>query len=347
MSHLSRRAFLAATASAAIVLPRFAAAQGLRTYRVLLNSGISGPQAFMMLAQDRGYLREAGVDVQFVAGDGAAAVVPRVLPEGFDFGYGDITALIELAGRTAGEVPLAVYTVFNVTPLTIVVDANGPIRGPKDLEGKSVIGHPIDAALVMWPVWAAGAGVDASHVKVVKSEASMRANVESVLAGTHAGCFGFVNTIVAAVAPAKVERARLRFFEYKDQLPDLYGNGLMVRPSLARERPEDVRAIVRAFNRGLRDTVADLDAAIESVAKREPTVNKAVDRARLAGTLQMEMSHAEGARIGIGDMDPGRLERGIAQIAKATGATRVPRADQIFSRAFLPPDAERVKNLAR
>src|SRR6187200_1431932 len=120
MSYLSRRAFVAATASAAIVVPRFSAAQGLRTYRVLLNSGISGPQAFMMLAQDRGYLREARVDVEFVAGDGAAAVVPRVLPEGFDFGYGDITALIELAGRTAGEVPLAVYTVFNITPLTIV-----------------------------------------------------------------------------------------------------------------------------------------------------------------------------------------------------------------------------------
>ena len=105
MSHLSRRAFLAATASAAIVLPRLAVGQGLRTYRVLLNSGISGPQAFMMLAQDRGYLREAGVDVQFVAGDGAAAVVPRVLPEGFDFGYGDITALIELAGRTRAKFP--------------------------------------------------------------------------------------------------------------------------------------------------------------------------------------------------------------------------------------------------
>ena len=67
--------------------------RGFARYRVLLNSGISGPQAFMMLAQDRGYLREAGVDVEFVAGDGAAAVVPRVLPEGFDFGYGDITAL--------------------------------------------------------------------------------------------------------------------------------------------------------------------------------------------------------------------------------------------------------------
>ena len=62
----------------------------LRRYRVLLNSNFSGPQAFFFLAQDRGYLKAAGLDAEFVAGDGAAAIVPRVGAEGFDFGYGDL-----------------------------------------------------------------------------------------------------------------------------------------------------------------------------------------------------------------------------------------------------------------
>ena len=63
-----------------------------RRYRLLLNSNISGPQAFFFLARDRGYFANAGLDVDFVEGDGAAAVVARVGPEGFDFGYGDLNA---------------------------------------------------------------------------------------------------------------------------------------------------------------------------------------------------------------------------------------------------------------
>lgn len=33
-------------------------------YRLLLNTGLSGPVAFVLLAQDKGYLRDEGLDVQ-------------------------------------------------------------------------------------------------------------------------------------------------------------------------------------------------------------------------------------------------------------------------------------------
>ena len=80
MTSVTRRSFLGASAGF------FAAGRRLGAQRapfsVLLNSGFSGPQAFMFLAEDRGYLRDAGQRVRFVAGDGAAAIVPRVVKEG-------------------------------------------------------------------------------------------------------------------------------------------------------------------------------------------------------------------------------------------------------------------------
>jgi len=348
MPRINRRAFLgAASAAVAMSWPARPAAQ-VRRYRVLLNSNFSGPQAFFFLAQDRGYLKAAGLDAEFVGGDGAAAIVPRIGAEGFDFGYGDLNALVPLVARGATDAPIAVYVTFNTTPLTIAVDADGPVKTPKDLEGRIVAGHPIDAALEVFPEFAAATSIDVRTVTIQRSSASMSANVLDMLAGKSAGVFGFVNTIIAAVAPAGIDgRARLRFLEYRHHTPDLYGNALMVSRRLLAERPGEVTAFVRAVNRGLADTVADLDAAIASLAARDRSVRTEVDTPRLAGTLAMEMAHPEGARLGIGDVDDGRLARGIALIARSRGLPRVPRPDEIFTRACLPPAAERITTLAR
>jgi NitT/TauT family transport system substrate-binding protein len=344
---LTRRQVLAAGAGLALG-PRGVGAAQPRRYRVLLNSNISGPQAFFFVAQDKGYLRDAGLDAEFVGGDGAAAIVPRIGVEGFDFGYGDLNALVPLVARGVAAAPIAVYVTFNTTPLTIAVDASGPVKSAKDLEGRIIAGHPIDAALEVFPAFALAAGIDPSRVTVQRSPASMRALVEDMLGGKSAGVFGFVNTIIASVAPAGIDgRTRLRFLEYRHHTPDLYGNALMVSRRLLAERPDDVRAFVRAVNRGLADTVRDPDRAIESVAARDRQVRKDVDGPRLMGTLAMEMAHAEGARLGIGDVDDGRLSRGIALIARSRALARIPAPDEIFTRACLPPKDERVTTLAR
>ena len=349
MQAVDRRRFITQTGAAVAGLAggHHLAAQRRRC-RVLLNSNISGPQAFFFLADDRGYFANAGLDVDFVEGDGAAAVVARIGPEGFDFGYGDLNALVPLVAAGKSDAPIAVYVTFNTTPLTIAVDAGGPVKTAKELEGRAVAGHPIDAALEVFPAFAAATGIDATRVEVRRSTASMRSLVEDMLAGKSAGVFGFVNTITAAVAPAGIDaKTRLRFLEYRHHTPDLYGNALLASRRLVKERPDDVAAFVRAANRGLVDTVTDLDAAIESVAKRAPSISKPVDRARLAGTLATEFAHPEGARLGIGDVDDARLARAITLVARSRGLTRIPSVNEIFTREYLPPAAERVTTLAR
>jgi NitT/TauT family transport system substrate-binding protein len=57
------------------------------------------------------------------------------------------------------------------------------------------------------------------------------------------------------------------------------------------------------------------------------------------------MSHPEVARIGIGDVDDERFRRGIAIVTEANQLPRVPGMDEVFTRAFLPPAAERIKLL--
>ncbi len=334
----------------------------IRTLRMQLNTFYSGPQAWFFLADERGYLREEGLAIDFTEGDTAANTIPKMAahagPGGFDVGYGDINALIELAA--AGQphtplavAPLAVFASYNASPYTIAVPLKatgaGTIYGPAQLAGKRLVAHPNDAALNLFAEFCAKTGLDPATVSIDISPAPHSELVPAMLAGQWDGLFGFVNTIMAASLDAGLAAPRdhLRFIEYHDHMPELYGMALMVNRQLAASEPQTVQALLRALNRGLVDTVTDPQAAINALAKRNPAMNIASNLRRLLGTLELEMGRAEGAVLGIGDLDDARLAAGIDLIVDTKKYPNRPKPADLFSRAFLPPLADRVRNLAR
>ena len=316
--------------------------------RLLLNTSLSGPVAFFLLAQDRGYLRQAQLDVQFPSGPGAAAMVPMVRDGAYDVGYGDISALIERIARgPRNEGPVALFTTFNVVPFTIAVDAVGPIKTPRDLLGRRVVGHANDAALLTFDLYARAAGLDATLVQVDGSMGSMGHAVADMLRGSGAaGVFGFVNTLIASATALGVEPAALRFLNWSEVLPDMYGNTLFVTRECYSRDAQVLRGLVQAVNQGLADAVREPDAAIDALLRHAPGSDRAVNLRRLKGTLSIEMAHPERARIGIGDMDDARLARLIAQIVQVKRLPRTPDVREVFDRSFLPPLAQRVRSLA-
>jgi NitT/TauT family transport system substrate-binding protein len=317
--------------------------------RMLLNGEFSGPQAFFFLAKERGWLAEEGIDLTLIPGAGAATAVARTFQESFDLCYGDINALIETVALHGEEAPLAVWATYNTCPFTIAVRADGPIKTPADFEGRAIFGSPTDAALKMFPALALNNRVDPSKVTILSSRDGMRAGVEQMFTQkTHDGVFGFVNTIIAAIATStRVSSADLRFINYADWVGDLYANAVIVSRKLAKDHPEIVTGLVRAFNRGLVATLEDVDASLMAVLREAPNMNVPVQKTRLLGTLNAEMRNPEGARIGIGDVDDERLARSIALIALSAGLPAIPSVRDVFDRSFLPPLSARVTSLVR
>ena len=103
---------------------------------------------------------------------------------------------------------------------------------------------------------------------------------------------------------------------------------------------------MRAINRGVVDTVADIEAAIDAVVRRNPAIDRAANKARLAGTLALEMAHADGATQGIGAADPARLAQTTELMRRAKGLALPPSPERLFDASFLPPLEERVRSLA-
>lgn len=318
--------------------------------RMILNTFVSGPQAWFFIAEDRGYFRDEGIELDFTPGDTAANAVPRILSGEFDIGYGDLNTLIELAAT--GNAPpdaVAVYATFNASPYTIAVPHSSPIRAPADLAGRSLGAHPNDAAMRLFAEFARAGGLDRATVGIDISSLPHTQMLRQMLDEQRwDGMFGFVNTLRAAAIEAGIDPATaLRFLEFRHFVPDLYGAALMVSRRLATQSPALVRGLVRAVNRGVVDVAADIDAGIDAVARRNPAIDRVANRARLAGTLGLEMSHPEGALLGIGDLDDARLSRSIDLIVSAKGHPRRPASEEVFIRDFLPPVTERVRSLAR
>jgi NitT/TauT family transport system substrate-binding protein len=347
MTRLTRRDWLrlSTLAVGAAAWPLEAQARPLR---MLLNSGYSGANAFLLLAEDKGYYRDAGVAVTFTTGNGAYTAPERMMSEGFDVGYGDISALIEAVSRDPGRAPVGVYMVFNATPAAVVVRTGGRVELPYDLEGRTLLGHPSDVALNTFRVFAAHSRIDPDAITVTTTDASMESMLRDLVAGKCDGVFGYNSTIRAAAAAAMIDADKqLRFFKYEDLMSDFYGSAIMVRRGLLDESPQAVRGLLRAITRGLRDAILQPAAAMDALARRDPKADRAIETARFQYTLDGEMAHAEGQRIGIGDFDEGRLATNIVQMVEAKKLQRVPGILEVFNRDYLPPINERITSLGR
>ncbi|MFK7860991.1 MAG: ABC transporter substrate-binding protein [Granulosicoccus sp.] len=346
---VSRRQFtkIAAATTAATVAPILAApaiGQGNTQLKMILNWRYQGPQSWFFLAEDNGYFAKAGIDMVMDQGNGSGAAVGQVAGGAYDVGFGDVNALIRLAGTNPEEAPLCVYQMYNKPPFTVAVLSGSDIQTAKDLEGRKLGGAANDGALKLFPAFANIAGLDTSGIEILNFKSNLR---EQMLKSEQVeGVFGYVNTIrFSAKLSGMNPDEDIRFISFGDYGMDLYSNGLIIPKAMANESPDLVEGMIWAINQGVADTLSDPDAAIESVARREPLINKAVERERLIATLQDEMNHPELAETGLGNVDPERFKKAIDLVVSASELPRTPAMDEIYSDAFLPVSDERIYKL--
>jgi NitT/TauT family transport system substrate-binding protein len=308
--------------------------------KLVLNWKYEGPQAWFFLAQDKGYFKAEGLDVEIDQGEGSAASIPKVAAGAYQAGFGDINALIDLASKRPADAPVAVYMLYNTPPFTLVVKQDSPIKSPKDLEGKTVGGPANDGALKLFPAFAKLAKIDASKVTITNMAPNLREQMLS--RGQIDAAFGYVTTVSFSAKAMGMDPAKdLRFIRYGDNGMDLYSNAVFFSRSFVKENPKAVQGFVKALNRAIKEVIADPDKGVDYAIKREPLLKREVEKEKLLATLRNDMSHPEVARIGLGDVDEERLKRSIAIVVDANQLPRTPAPAEVFDRSFLPARADR------
>ena len=102
---------------------------------------------------------------------------------------------------------------------------------------------------------------------------------------------------------------------------------------------------MRAINRSIKEVMANPDAAIDVLAKTESLIKKDIEKRRLIYVYKTLIDTAEARELGIGDVSDTRMAGAAATVAESFELPKVPAPGAIFSRAFLPPKAERMPSV--
>jgi NitT/TauT family transport system substrate-binding protein len=308
-----------------------------------LDFKFEGPSAPFLVAIDKGYFKAEGLSVTIDTSAGSVEPINRVASGTYEMGFADINSLIKFRDANPSNPVKAVFMVYNKPAFSIVGRKSRGVTKPKDLEGRVLGAPPADGAFAQWKIFVQANGIDASKVKIeavgfpVREPMLQNGQVDAI---TGFSFSSFINLKSMGVPTDDIVVMLMA-----DYGVNLYGNTIIVNPKFAAEKPEAVKGFLRAFIKGLRDTVKDPSSAVESVIKRNDVAKKPIELERLKMALKDNILTDEVKANGFGAVDEDRLAKSIEQIALTYEFKNgKPKASDAFDASFLPPTAERKAN---
>jgi NitT/TauT family transport system substrate-binding protein len=335
MTILARRRLLGAAALAPLALPQAARGQAaLTNVRFILDWAFQGPQGCYLLALDRGYFREEGLNVTIDRGFGSADTPVKVASGAYDFGVADISPTIRMRLTQPQTDLVAPFVLQQGSPLAAMTLRRNGIRTPKDLEGKRVAAPETDAGRQLFPAFARATGIDASTIRWVTVTPQLR---EPMLARGDADAItGFETSGIFSLRAVNVNPAEIVSMRYSAFGVQLLSTALLVRRPYAEANARTVTAMIRAIARGHIEAFRDPDAAIAALVRRDPTAPAPLEKERLMANFEF-IRTPEVISGGFANLSAARVQGAIDTIRAAFDIAAPLAANDLYMPQFLPP----------
>ncbi len=243
---ISRRKFIRGAAAGLAAIP-FIKAHGqskLRPVAMRLDWLFQGPNVGFIVAREKGFYAEAGLDVTVGPGKGSGSTAQLTANKDSQFGFSDGYVLGNSVAK--GMNITMVGSVYRRNPTAVVVLDESSIKTPKDLEGKTIAIPTGATQFQQWPAFVKGCGLDASKIQVVSIDPA--GSPPALITGKVQAIAGYAQGYVPSVEIRGNKKARILW--YADCGVTAVSNGIIVHNDLLKEDPALIRAFVAASIRG-------------------------------------------------------------------------------------------------
>jgi NitT/TauT family transport system substrate-binding protein len=312
---------------ASTILLRPSASMAIDNVTLITDFGYNGRHAYFFDALDKGYYRDAGLEVKIVRGQGSVDAIRQVGAGNAMFGFADAGTLI--LTRANDQIPVKlVAIVYRKPPQAIFCREDSGLKKPKDLEGNAIAEPAGGAVMALFPAFAKAAGIDAPTVRwVVASSESL----PGLLAANKVPCVSQF-TVGEALLRSQLGPAKLLRFAFSDAGLSYYSNGIVATAATIASKPDLVRRFIEATVRGMKDAFADPAAAGAIMHKIVPQVDATIAKNETEAVADLAQIPGEP----LGEIDPMRIDATLNVVKGAfTLATSVAAAD-VYVPGFVP-----------
>jgi len=336
---ISRRRFLNRTALAAgaLAVPcaplRARAAGPLKPVSMTLDWVYEGPNVGFLLAKDKGYYSDAGLDVSITPGKGSGNTAQLVANKGTQIGFADGYASSN--GISKGMNIKTIGSVFRRNPAAIMSLESSGIKSPKDLEGRSLAMIAGSGQFQQWPAFVKGAGLDASKITIVNLAPPSLG--PALISGKVDAIGAYVQSYLPIIEIQGGKKARVDWFA--DYGVNVVSNGIIAHTDLIKGDPELLRGFVAASIKGFLYGRQHPDEAAATVKKYSETANVDIIRGEFEVSWKTWVTpNTKGKPLGWGaEAD---WTSAISVLKQYGGVTAPLETSQLYTNEFVPAGAE-------
>ncbi len=290
-----------------------------------------GKHAMYYVSIDKGFWKEAGLDVQMTRGFGSGDTVKRIASGTDDFGFASVGNMI--AGRSQGAELKMVGMIHDKTLETLATLVGNKITKPSDLEGKTIGSPEANAARVIFPAFANINKFDANKVKWINMQ--VPATTPSLLAGRVDAILIFYTEKPTVDAASKKVGKKPLYLLFADYGMATYGNGLLVHEKTLKNKPDLVKRFLAATYKGVAWSVENPQEAVDIFVKHNPAINPELARKHFDIAVDSLLSK-NALKEGIGRMTTERMAFTNDLITKHMKLPKKSAVEDVFTNEYLP-----------
>jgi NitT/TauT family transport system substrate-binding protein len=292
----------------------------------------NGTHAGYFVADAKGYYRDAGIKAALSRGAGSGDTVKRVGAGQAMFGVADTSVVI--AARGNDDIPVRIIAMaYGKSPLGVIYLAESGIKGPKDLQGRTIARTASGSSVTMFPGFLAANGIDRASIKEVVADANLLPSM--LLSKRVDAVLGQTVNIGRYRKQAEKQGLTPLGMNYADYGLQAYGNAIITHPRTIEAQPDLVRRFVEASMRGVAYAVAHPEEAVAILKKVVPELDAEAALEEAVALRDLVLTD-EVRKHGVGYASSDGMAASIKMVNATLKLKRTPAAAEVFDPSFLP-----------